>query len=124
SAHTHLAYNHVIDGRPVVSAGQYGENMGVMNLQVDPQTKDLISISNEIKPLAHEEKDAAGKTIWVPNYPAVPAVQAIVDEAKKSADVLGAVKVGDITADFNRARQSDGTTENRGGESTIGNFVA
>jgi 5'-nucleotidase len=124
SAHTHLAYNHVIDGRPVVSAGQYGENMGLMNLQVDPKTKDLISITNEIKPLAHSEKDATGKTIWVPNYPAVPAVQTIVDDAKKSADVLGAVKVGDITADFNRARQSDGKTENRGGESTIGNFVA
>jgi len=124
SAHTHLAYNHVIDGRPVVSAGQYGENMGVMNLQVDPGTKDLISITNEIKPLTHPVKDAAGKTTWVPNYPAVPAVQSIVDEAKKSADVLGAVKVGDITADFNRALQSDGSTENRGGESTVGNFVA
>ena len=25
SGHTHLAYNHVIDGRPVISSGQYGE---------------------------------------------------------------------------------------------------
>ncbi|NJI60545.1 ExeM/NucH family extracellular endonuclease [Microbacterium oxydans] len=115
SAHTHLAYNHVIDGRPVVSAGQYGENLGLMNIKVDPKTKDLISITNEIKPLT-----AAGK----PLYPAVPEVQAIVDQAKAEADVLGAIKVGDITADFNRARQSDGKTENRGGESTIGNFVA
>ena len=115
SAHTHLAYNHVIDGRPVVSAGQYGENMGVMNLKVDPKTKKLLSIVNEIRPLTE-----AGK----PLYPAVPEVQAIVDTAKKEADVLGAVKVGEITADFNRARQSDGKTENRGGESTIGNFVA
>lgn len=123
SAHTHLAYNHVIDGRPVVSAGQYGENIGVMNLQVDPTSKELLSITNEIRPLAHQETGADGKTFWVPNYPAVESVQDIVDEAKKSADVLGAVKVGDITADFKRARQSDGA-ENRGGESTIGNFVA
>jgi len=115
SAHTHLAYNHVIDGRPVVSAGQYGENLGLMNIQVDPKTKDLISITNEIKPLT-----AAGK----PLYPAVPEVADIVAKAKAEADVLGAIKVGDITADFNRARQSDGKTENRGGESTIGNFVA
>ncbi|MEV4666489.1 ExeM/NucH family extracellular endonuclease [Microbacterium sp. LWO12-1.2] len=115
SAHTHLAYNHVIDGRPVVSAGQYGENLGLMNLQVDPKTKDLISITNEIKPLT-----AAGK----PLYPAVPEVAEIVAKAKAEADVLGAIKVGDISADFNRARQSDGKTENRGGESTIGNFVA
>ena len=115
SAHTHLAYNHVIDGRPVVSAGQYGENLGLMKLKVDPKTKDLISITNEIKPLT------SGGT---PLYPAVPEVADIVAKAKAEADVLGAVKVGDITRDFNRARQSDGKTENRGGESTIGNFVA
>ncbi|MEV7798754.1 ExeM/NucH family extracellular endonuclease [Microbacterium foliorum] len=114
SAHTHLAYNHVIDGRPVISAGQYGENLGLMNLQVDPKTKDLISITNEIKPLT------SGGTAL---YPAVPEVADIVAKAKAEADVLGAVKVGDITADFNRARQSNGS-ENRGGESTIGNFVA
>ncbi|GAT72263.1 outer membrane adhesin like proteiin [Microbacterium sp. HM58-2] len=114
SAHTHLAYNHVIDGRPVVSAGQYGENLGLMNIQVDAKTKDLISITNEIKPLT-----SAGK----PLYPAVQTVADIVAKAKADADVLGAVKVGDITADFNRARQTNGS-ENRGGESTIGNFVA
>lgn len=115
SAHTHLAYNHVIDGRPVVSAGQYGENMGLMDIKVDPATKKLLSITNEIKPLTVNK---------VPQYPADPAVQAIVDAAKKKADELGSVKLGDITADFNRARQSDGKTENRGGESTLGNFVA
>ncbi|MCI1017469.1 ExeM/NucH family extracellular endonuclease [Microbacterium sp. C5A9] len=114
SAHTHLAYNHVIDGRPVISAGQYGENLGLMNLQVDPKTKELISITNEIKPLT-----ANGQAL----YPAVPEVADIVAKAKADADVLGAIKVGDITADFNRARQTNGS-ENRGGESTIGNFVA
>ncbi len=115
SAHTHLAYNHVIDGRPVVSAGQYGENLGKMNIQVDRDTKEILSITNRIVPLT-----ADGKAL----YPAVPEVQEIVDAAKIEADKLGAVKVGEITADFNRARQSDGETENRGGESTIGNFVA
>lgn len=115
SAHTHLAYNHVIDGRPVVSAGQYGENLGLMNLQVDRDTKELISITNEIKPLVVDGE---------PQYPADPAVQEVVDAAKAEADVLGGVSVGSITADFNRARQSDGKSENRGGESTIGNFVA
>ncbi|MGW8481833.1 ExeM/NucH family extracellular endonuclease [Microbacterium sp. NPDC055903] len=114
SAHTHLAYNHVIDGRPVVSAGQYGENFGLMNLQVDPETKELLSITNEIKPLTQ------GGTAL---YPAVPEVAQIVADAKAEADVLGAEKVGEITADFNRARQTNGS-ENRGGESTIGNFVA
>ena len=118
SGHTHLAYNHVIDGRPVVSSGQYGENFGLMSISVDPRTKDLLAISNEIKPLMNTA------TIPVtPLYPADPAVVPIVDAAKVLADQLGAQKVGEITADFNRARQSSGS-ENRGGESTLGNFVA
>lgn len=115
SAHTHLAYNHVIDGRPVISAGKYGENYGLMDIKVDAMTKELLSISNTIMPLTENKQ---------PLYPAVPEVQAIVDDAKAEADVLGSKKVGEITADFNRALQSDGSTENRGGESTIGNFVA
>lgn len=114
SAHTHLAYNHVIDGRPVVSAGQYGENFGLMNLQVDPETKELLSITNEIKPLTDN---------GTPLYDADGEVQKIVDDATAEADILGAEPVGDITGDLNRARQTDGS-ENRGGESTIGNFVA
>ncbi|MDQ0644657.1 ExeM/NucH family extracellular endonuclease [Microbacterium murale] len=124
SAHTHLAYNHVIDGRPVISAGQYGENFGLMNLQVDPESKELLSITNEIKPLTKTEKDpVTGKDVITPLYDADGEVQAIVDAAKAEADVLGAESVGAITGDFNRARQTNGS-ENRGGESTIGNFVA
>lgn len=115
SAHTHLAYNHVIDGRPVISSGQYGENVSLMNIQVDATTKELLSITNEIKPLTQS---------GAPLYPAVAAVQEIVDAAKAEADVLGAEKVGEITADFMRGRDANGTTENRGAESTIGNFVA
>lgn len=122
SAHTHLAYNHVIDGRPVVSAGQYGENLGLMDIKVDPTTKKLLSITNEIKPLVKKES-VGGKDVYTPLYPADPAVKTIVDAAKKKADELGAVKLGDITADFNRA-QTTGKAENRGGESTLGNFVA
>lgn len=115
SAHTHLAYNHVIDGRPVVSAGQYGENMGIMQLQVDPTTKQIVSISNTIRVLT-----SGGKPIDA----ADPAVVPIVDAAKAEALIKGAVHVGDTTGDLNRARFADGTTENRGGESTLGNFVS
>lgn len=120
SAHTHLAYNHVIDGRPVVSAGQYGENLGLMNITVDPKTKELLSIVNEIKPM--KSYDATTKK-YTSLYQPVPEIAEVVAAAKKEADVPGNVKVGDITADFNRARQSTGS-ENRGGESTAGNFVA
>jgi 5'-nucleotidase len=130
SAHTHLPYNHVVDGRPVVSAGQYGEQFGLMKIKVDGQTKELVSITNELKPLmspATTNPPVPAKAL----YPADPAVAALVAEAKATADVLGAVKVGDITGDFNRG-QMPGTdaqgnpvvVEARGAESTLGNFVA
>jgi len=115
SAHTHLAYNFTIDGRPVVSAGKYGEAYGLMTLKVDPTTKQVESITDEIKPLA-----ANGAPLYAPD----PTVQKIVDDAVTAAEGPGNASVGAVTADFNRARQSDGTTENRGGESTLGNFVA
>ncbi|QAY58998.1 bifunctional metallophosphatase/5'-nucleotidase [Microbacterium protaetiae] len=115
SAHTHLAYNFTIDGRPVVSAGKYGEAYGLMKISVDPTDKSVLSISDEIKPLAAD---------GVPLYAPDPTVQGIVDDAVTAAEGPGNATVGAVTADFNRARQSDGVTENRGGESTLGNFVA
>ena len=47
----------------------------------------------------------------------------IVDAANAKAEVLGAVKLGEIDGPFNRARTST-NAENRGGESTLGNLVA
>ena len=116
SAHTHQTYNHSIPitgttvDRPVIQSGQYGEKFGHLSLSVDPETGELLSISSEVLPLFGA-------------FPPDPAVQAIVADAVAVAVVEGSVKVGDITADFNRAKQLDGT-ENRGGESTLGNFVA
>ena len=117
SGHTHLAYDHEIPisgtdrVRPVISSGQYGENFSHTKISVDPTTGDLLSISAEVLPLA-------GK------YTPDPAVAQIVTDAVTVATQLGAVKVGEITAAFNRAKQTAAGSENRGGESTLGNFVA
>ena len=117
SGHTHLAYDHEIPIagtdklRPVFSSGQYGEAYSHTSISVDPKTGELLSISAEILPLA----DA-----FAPD----PEVEAIVTDAVAVAKVLGAVKVGEITASFNRAKQTAPDSENRGGESTLGNFVA
>ncbi|GGK93758.1 multifunctional nuclease/2',3'-cyclic-nucleotide 2'-phosphodiesterase/5'-nucleotidase/3'-nucleotidase [Salinibacterium xinjiangense] len=116
SGHTHLAYNHLIPItgtdtlRPVISSGQYGEKFAHSAISVDPKTGELLSFNTEVLNLA----GAAAPD---------PAVAAIVADAVAVAKVLGAVKVGDITASFTRARQTAGA-ENRGGESTLGNFVA
>ncbi|AMB57538.1 ExeM/NucH family extracellular endonuclease [Microterricola viridarii] len=127
SGHTHLAYNHVINGRPVISSGQYGEKFGLMDIKVNPQTKEILSMVNETLPLMTDAIPATPTTPMVPAkplYSAVPEVQSIVGEAVATAAVLGAKKLGDITGPFNRSKLANGTTENRGGESTLGSFVA
>lgn len=117
SGHTHLAYDHEIPIpgtdrlRPVVSSGQYGERYSHTSLSVDPETGELLSISAEVLPLAGA-------------FPPDPEVAAIVADAVAVASELGKVKVGDITASLNRARQTAAGSENRGGESPLGNFVA
>ena len=122
SGHTHLAYNcsfpvagwtgRDVTERPVVSAGQYGTNLNQLMFTFDNTTGELVATSQDIVNLTG--------TGFTPD----PAVTTIVDAAKVKADVLGAVRLGDIGGVFNRAKLVDGTTENRGGESTLGNLVA
>ena len=119
SGHSHLAYNHVIDGRPVISSGQYGERFSRMDISFNRATKAL-SMKNEIITLMD------GTT---PLYTDDPAVTPIVTDAVKLADQLGSVVLGEASAAFGRAVFANpvGATsfpENRGGESTLGNLVA
>lgn len=118
SGHTHLAYNHMINGRPVVSAGQYGLALNQLQFTVEDTTGAITSVTSDIKYLK------AQTTPFAPNYPADPAVTTIVADAKARAEVLGSVELGKVAGPFNRAKLTNGTTENRGGESTLGNLVA
>ncbi|WP_055479445.1 5'-nucleotidase C-terminal domain-containing protein [Sphaerimonospora mesophila] len=132
SGHTHLSYDHEIPVkewqdekrpvtvRPVVSAGQYGYNLNKITFTYDKVKKQAVDVDSEIVPLTERQADGS----WKPLYGPDPSVKGIVDDAVEVAGREGARKLGEITADFNRARQSNGTTENRGGESTLGNLVA
>ncbi|MEO6943078.1 MAG: ExeM/NucH family extracellular endonuclease [Lacisediminihabitans sp.] len=116
AGHTHVVFDHdvAVPGstatRPVIEAGKYGENYGHLDITVDPTTHKILSSDGEVLPLF----DA-----FAPNA----EVAKIVADAVAVANVKGSVKVGEITADINRAVRSDGE-ENRGGESPLGNFVA
>lgn len=117
SGHTHLAYNHVVDGRPVVSAGQYGSYLNQLVFTVDTATDSVALKTNEI---------VQANTVSVTDPAAVQVkndVQALVSDAQAEADVLGARELGQLAAPFNRAKLASGS-ENRGGESTLGNLVA
>ncbi|WP_298459284.1 ExeM/NucH family extracellular endonuclease [uncultured Cellulomonas sp.] len=124
SAHTHQTYNHrlPVEGwpvgltRPVVQAGQYGEALDHLTFHVDPVSDEIVAIDSDIVDLTAEafpDSDPA----------TVSPVEALVVAAAEAAEELGSQSLGEITADFNRARNADGS-ENRGGESTLGNLVA
>lgn len=127
SGHTHLAYNHkipvqewidegrTVTERPVVSAGQYGTNLNQLLFSVDSDSGELVAV---------DQKVLALKTGQTANYPVDTATKEIVDDAVAAAEILGAEPLGQLAGPFNRAKLANGTTENRGGESTAGNLVA
>ncbi|MCU1546576.1 MAG: multifunctional nuclease/2,3-cyclic-nucleotide [Homoserinimonas sp.] len=120
SGHTHLSYDHEVTvagmDRPrlVISAGQYGANYGHLDLTVDAATHDIMSFTAEVLPVTGFTPDAE--------------VASIVADAVAVAAIQGGVSVGQITESFYRAVQTPTASapfpENRGGESTLGNFVA
>lgn len=134
SGHTHLAYNcqypvaawagRPVTERPVVSAGRYGVNLNKLVFSVDPATGEVQAVTQDILPLMGPDPDGTGPALPSALYPADPGVTQIVNDAKAQAEVLGAQPLGKVAAPFNRAKLADGTTENRGGESTLGNLVA
>ncbi|TDN93115.1 bifunctional UDP-sugar hydrolase/5'-nucleotidase [Microbacterium sp. BK668] len=124
SGHTHLAYNcsytvqdwvdegRAVTKRPVVSAGQYGTNLNQLIFRVDGATGVVQAVTQTILPIATQPGDPDED------------VAAIVAAAFTAAEELGKVKLGTMAGPFYRAKLADGTTENRGGESTLGNLVA
>ena len=128
SGHTHLPYNHVIDGRPVISSGQYGERFSNMEISYDRATETITKMENTLYTMATAFDAAGNVTAWL--FEPDPEIVPIVTAATEVANELGNVVIGTTYAAFNRA-QRPGTVngqpalvENRGGESTLGNFVA
>ncbi|BCJ65037.1 bifunctional metallophosphatase/5'-nucleotidase [Polymorphospora rubra] len=113
SGHTHAEYDctYPVAGlgfeRPVLQTGSYGAALGKLSVTLTDGEVTAIEAENEA----------------VSGFTPDPDVAALVAKAKAEADVVGSVKVGEITADITRAKNADGS-ENRGAESTLGNFIA
>ena len=97
---------------PVIQAGQYGDSFGVVNLTYDDVAGVVTTFSAGVEPLVGYPQDTNQE------------VTDIVTAAAAEAAVIGAEELGVITADITRAFLPDGTTEDRGSESVLGNFVA
>ena len=103
-----------INGRPVISSGQYGEKFSNMVISVDPDTKQILSMQNTVY-------DAFAYTAALTPD---PAVAAIVSAAVTAADAPGNVVLGKVNFRLQPRQLRRLPVANRGTESTLGNFVA
>ncbi|BCW81491.1 ExeM/NucH family extracellular endonuclease [Arthrobacter sp. NicSoilC5] len=109
--------------RPIVQTGNYGENVGQIQLTVDTASKQVTAYkAGNVK----RTTDAAAGLVAA--YPRVAAVDAIVKKALADAAVVGNQPVGSVTKDITTAFTTDATgaakRDDRGSESTLGNLVA
>ncbi|MCO4254355.1 ExeM/NucH family extracellular endonuclease [Pseudarthrobacter cellobiosi] len=131
TGHTHkeYAWNAPVPGtdgktRPIVQTGNYGENIGQIQLTVDTATKEVTaSKAGNVK----RTTDAAAGLVAA--YPRVAAVDAIVQRALADAAAIGNQPVGALTADITTAFTADpaggpAKRDDRASESTLGNLVA
>ncbi|HCB06553.1 MAG TPA: hypothetical protein DEQ43_20315 [Nocardioides bacterium] len=139
SGHTHLEYNcsfpvadwategRAVTERPVVSAGQYGAALNKLVFTVDTTTGEVLAKTQSVlrlKTCTASACGGSGQPPWVDQYPTDADTQAIVNQALSEAAVLGAVPLGEIAGPIRRGYLANGTTENRGVESSLGNLVA
>lgn len=135
NGHTHQAYawdapvpDQPGKTRPIIQTGQYGDNVGQIELTINPTTKAVT---------AYTAKNVARTTVadatLVQSYPRVAQVKTIVDAALAQAAAIGNQPVGSITGDITRAYAggtygpngyTGGTADDRASESTIGDLVA
>jgi 5'-nucleotidase len=126
SAHTHNLYAQAVTVGtktiPVLQTGSYGTNLGHLNFQVNPTSKQITASSAVNIRLVTPAVTGGAAAAAV--YAQDPEVAAIVAAAKAESSIIGRASIGSITESFTRATQTDVTKENRGGESTLGNVVA
>lgn len=98
--------------RPVVQSGNYGDTVGKVTLTSEGDGNWTVDEQALL--------DTADQTF---DSPVVDEVDAIVADAIEKSNEIGSEVVGTIDDDITRAFNEDGS-ENRGGESTLGNLVA
>ncbi|SEB85888.1 2',3'-cyclic-nucleotide 2'-phosphodiesterase/5'-or 3'-nucleotidase, 5'-nucleotidase family [Paramicrobacterium humi] len=145
TGHTHKQYAWQDgNGRPIVQTGSYGENIGQIVLNVT-KTGDDVSVmiddpENDVRNVARlaaekgatdeetAKNSAALDADLISDYPRVDLVNEIVQKALADAAVVGNQVIGSATADITTAftypEGKDPARDDRGSESTLGNFVA
>nr|WP_246377646.1 ExeM/NucH family extracellular endonuclease [Nocardioides ginsengisegetis] len=125
SGHTHLEYScsfakgatdsNPLTTRPVMQGASYGTAMDQLVYSFDADNKPVDLIANNV--------GVKGPNGALFSYGPDADVRPIVDQAIADSAAAGARVLGTMTAPMYRSKLSDGT-DNRGGESVLGNQVA
>ena len=99
--------------RPVVSAGQYGIDLNQIVFTVDTATGDV-----QAKTPGRRCRSRAAPPVSRCQLPGRPGDPDDRDDAVAAPSRSVRLPLGKIAGPFKRAKLADGTTENRGGEST------
>jgi len=135
NGHTHQAYawDAPVPGqpgktRPIIQTGQYGDNVGQVQMTIDPSTGAVTTYT-----VRNVARTTVADSTLVAAYPRVAAVKTIVDQALANAAAVGNTPVGSITGDITTAFAGGsnaggtwvgGTRDDRASESTLGDLVA
>ena len=103
--------------RPILQTGEYGKNVGQVQLTVESDT-GAISAYTATNVKRTTEADAT----LISTYPSVANVKSIVDAALAYARPIGEQAAGTITGDITRALS--GSSDDRAAESSLGDLVA
>lgn len=115
SGHTHQTYAHDVDGMHLLQAGEYGENLSLVEISYDTDAGEIVDSQARLIDLSSDELACDSH----------PEVDQIVADAVAVADELGSEVVANVPGDipFARAQNGDGS-ENRGAASSVGELVA
>lgn len=104
TGHTHQAYNCLVDGLRVTSAGCYGRLVTDIDLTLDPKSKDVIQVEAKNVLVTHDvEQDAS--------------LVAVVEDYVKRAAPLAKRPIGELAAPIP-------TMVNEDGEAPLGSLIA
>ncbi|HJQ07360.1 MAG TPA: ExeM/NucH family extracellular endonuclease, partial [Nocardioides sp.] len=125
SGHTHLEYacqfpvaawqGRAITARPVMQAASYGTALDQLVYSFDASNNPVDLVENNV--------GVKGPSGALFDYGRNAVVQPIVDQAIADSATAGATVLGKMSAPMYRSKLSDGT-DNRGGESVLGNQIA
>ncbi|ADB75993.1 bifunctional metallophosphatase/5'-nucleotidase [Geodermatophilus obscurus] len=109
SGHTHQAYNCLLDGKVVTSAGSNGRLVTDIDLQLDGRTGDVI-----------HETATADNVVVERTVAADPEQTALIARYREVLGPIAAEVVGSVAVDLTRAQEDPLD----GAESTLGNVIA